>query len=98
MTDPFLLLVDVPPDIGAPATTRGIAVLGTSAALGAIAATAGYYTYARRHRRHDKPDSPFPFMKRYSRDAGVYGAWRWGLMALGFTALMGGAVAFALGA
>ena len=86
----------VPPDIGSPSNRRGLGVLGASLAVGGVAATLGYTTYARRHK--DVPDSPIPFMQHYSRDAGTYGAWRWGLMALGTTAFFGGIIAFALGA
>lgn len=96
MTDPLLLSVDVPPDIGQPATCRGLAVLGIISTVAAASATAGYVSYSRRH--HNVPDSPIPFMRHYSHDAGIYGAWRWGLMGLGVAAIFGSMIGFALGA
>ena len=103
--DIFGLVVDVPPDIGQPANRRGAAAVGVSLAVGGIAATFGYLNYARRHK--DVPDSPVYtqradgpdyFMRHYSHDAGIYGAWRWGLFGLGATALITSIAFFALGA
>lgn len=101
----FGLGVDVPPDIEQPVNRRGVGALGASIAVGGLAATLGYLNYARRHK--DVPDSPVYsrradgvpdyFMRHYSRDAGMYGAWRWGLMGLGATAFFSSILVFALG-
>lgn len=85
------------PDMTRVSNSRGLGALGAAVAVGGLAATAGYITYARREQRPLPKDLPLPIV-RDPAGHGAYGAWRWGLLGLGATALAGGVLVFMLAA